>query len=77
MARRSLFLPAVELHLRSLVAAQDDHQAEYEAEVVPAAVVVRLIDADVVFEKGDDEGKRSGKTMPQTQPEYIPDRNDP
>ena len=42
---------------------------EYETEVVPAAVVVNLIEAHVVREERDDEGNWRDHPMPQTEPE--------
>ena len=48
-------------------AAEDDRQPQHEAEVVPAAVIVRFVDVDVAREKGYDERHRQDDAVPQAE----------
>src|SRR5665647_1466573 len=50
-------------------AAEEHRHADHEAEVVPATVVVHLVDAHRVGEQGDDERERADEAVPQPQPE--------
>src|SRR5450830_1828485 len=50
-------------------AAEEHRHTDHEAEVVPAAVVVHLVDAHRVGEQGDDERERADEAVPQPQPE--------
>lgn len=43
--------------------------AEYETEVVPATVIVNLVEVHIVREERDDEGDWRDYPMPQTEPE--------
>src|SRR3974390_86979 len=49
-------------------AAEDAGQAEQVAEVVPCAVIVDLVDAEVGFEEGNHEHNGRDKTLPDAQP---------
>ena len=42
---------------------------QQETEVVPAAIVVNLIEIHIIREKRDDESDRRDNSMPQTEPE--------
>jgi len=44
-----------------------------EAEVVPGAVVVNLVDVDAVLEERDDEGDRRNRAVPESEPEARDD----
>ncbi len=54
---------------RAPASTEQNPGAEYETEVVPAAVVVNLVEAHVVREERDDEGDRCDHPVPQTEPE--------
>ena len=54
---------------RAPASTEQNPGAEYETEVVPAAVVVNLVEAHVVREERDDESDRHDHPVPQTEPE--------
>ncbi len=54
---------------RTPASTEQNPGAEYETEVVPATVVVNLVEAHIVREERDDEGDRCDHPVPQTEPE--------
>src|SRR3989344_5021135 len=54
---------------RAPASTEQNPGAEYETEVVPAAVVVNLVEAHVVREERDDESDRRDHPVPETEPE--------
>ena len=51
---------------RTLASSEQNPSAEYKTEVVPATVVVDLVEAHAVREERDDEGDRRDHPVPQT-----------
>src|SRR3989338_9195975 len=54
---------------RAPASTEQNPGAEYETEVVPATVVVNLVEAHIVREERDDESDRRDHSVPQTEPE--------
>lgn len=50
-------------------AAQEQPGAQHETEIVPAAAVVHVIDADPIVENGNDESDRRDQSVPHSLPE--------
>lgn len=50
-------------------AAEDDAQPKNEAEVIPVAAVVQLVDVHLVRKQGNDKRDDRNETMPQSTPE--------
>ena len=57
------------LRRRTPASTEQNPGAEYETEVVPATVVVNLVEVHIVREERDDEGDWRDHSMPQTEPE--------
>ena len=59
-----LFIPSA----ANAAATKDDRQTQQKAKVIPAAVVIGFVDADVILEQGNDKGKWGDESMPHSQP---------
>src|SRR5262249_18457027 len=49
--------------------AEEAHQAEEVSKVVPSAVIVNLIDVEIVHEEGDHKDEWSDEALPEAEPE--------
>ena len=61
-----IVFPGIGTFASASITSEDDQQAEDEAKVVPPAVIMHLVDADVILEQREDKGNRGNESMPQT-----------